>query len=301
VRGPGTRGSRVGISRPVRARTRAHHGVLLGPGCLAVRSAGCPTQNGKPATSAYGAGIILDAARALERAVSAGSERSRARRAADSTEGCRPGRGSRKAVPYRRGVGGAPIGPAGPSNQLAIVGPGPDHLVLTHPRPLVRLLDRRLTPLSNPLMRPVSMPERQHHVRGGDHRGRPASETPEARAESRRSPQGSPRCHATTRAGGACLVRVEPSKARCRFHGGPSTGPRIEEGRARIAEAQRRRSRLSGQRVHQISWRLSAWADRLLLTHWRPLVRLLDVGYPRLVARRNRTSEFAKRMSESGV
>jgi hypothetical protein len=148
---------------------------------------------------------------------------------------------------------------------------------------------------------PVSMPERQHHVRGGDHRGRPASETPEARAESRRSPQGSPRCHATTRAGGACLVRVEPSKARCRFHGGPSTGPRIEEGRARIAEAQRRRSRLSGQRVHQISWRLSAWADRLLLTHWRPLVRLLDVGYPRLVARRNRTSEFAKRMSESGV
>ena len=29
-----------------------------------------------------------------------------------------------------------------------------------------------------------------------------------------------PKCHARTRAGGACLVRVEPNKARCRFHGG---------------------------------------------------------------------------------
>jgi hypothetical protein len=52
-----------------------------------------------------------------------------------------------------------------------------------------------------------------------------------------------PRCHARTRAGGACLVRPEPGKARCRFHGGLSTGPRTEEGRARIAEAQRRRWR----------------------------------------------------------
>jgi hypothetical protein len=52
-----------------------------------------------------------------------------------------------------------------------------------------------------------------------------------------------PRCHARTRAGGGCLVRVEPGKARCRFHGGLSTGPRTEEGRVRIAEAQRRRWR----------------------------------------------------------
>jgi hypothetical protein len=38
-------------------------------------------------------------------------------------------------------------------------------------------------------------------------------------------------------------VRVESGKARCRFHGGLSTGPRSEEGRARISEAQRRRWR----------------------------------------------------------
>ncbi len=52
-----------------------------------------------------------------------------------------------------------------------------------------------------------------------------------------------PRCGAKTRAGGACLVRAEPGKARCRFHGGLSTGPKTEAGRARIAEAQRERWR----------------------------------------------------------
>jgi hypothetical protein len=50
-----------------------------------------------------------------------------------------------------------------------------------------------------------------------------------------------PRCGAKTRAGGTCMVRVEFGKARCRFHGGLSTGPKTEAGRARIAEAQRRR------------------------------------------------------------
>lgn len=50
-----------------------------------------------------------------------------------------------------------------------------------------------------------------------------------------------PRCEAKTRAGGACAVRVEAGKRRCRFHGGKSTGPKTAEGRARIAEAQRLR------------------------------------------------------------
>jgi GAF domain len=45
-------------------------------------------------------------------------------------------------------------------------------------------------------------------------------------------------------AGGTCMVRVEFGKARCRFHGGLSTGPKTEAGRGRIAEAQRRRWRL---------------------------------------------------------
>ena len=50
-----------------------------------------------------------------------------------------------------------------------------------------------------------------------------------------------PRCGAWTQTGAPCLVRVEPGKRRCRFHGGLSTGPRTTEGKARIAAAQRRR------------------------------------------------------------
>src|SRR5262249_28553147 len=52
-----------------------------------------------------------------------------------------------------------------------------------------------------------------------------------------------PRCCAKTRAGAPCIMRVVPGKRRCRFHGGLSTGPRTMEGRARIAEVQRRRWR----------------------------------------------------------
>jgi len=50
-----------------------------------------------------------------------------------------------------------------------------------------------------------------------------------------------PRCGARTRKGVPCLVRVEPGKRRCRFHGGLSCGPTTAEGKARIAAAQRRR------------------------------------------------------------
>jgi hypothetical protein len=58
-----------------------------------------------------------------------------------------------------------------------------------------------------------------------------------------------PRCGARTRAGGSCMVRVEPGKARCRFHGGLSTGPKTAAGRARIAEVQRRRWRAYRERI----------------------------------------------------
>lgn len=57
-----------------------------------------------------------------------------------------------------------------------------------------------------------------------------------------------PLCGACNRQGRPCAVRVEPGKARCRFHGGLSTGPRTAEGKARIAEAQRRRWALFRER-----------------------------------------------------
>jgi transcriptional regulator with XRE-family HTH domain len=48
-------------------------------------------------------------------------------------------------------------------------------------------------------------------------------------------------CGARTRKGTPCRNKSEPGKKRCKFHGGKSTGPRTAEGKARIAEAQRRR------------------------------------------------------------
>jgi hypothetical protein len=54
------------------------------------------------------------------------------------------------------------------------------------------------------------------------------------------------------RAGGCCQVRSEPGKARCRFHGGKSTGPKTQAGRARIAEAQRLRWLAYRQRVRAV-------------------------------------------------
>lgn len=54
-------------------------------------------------------------------------------------------------------------------------------------------------------------------------------------------PNDRPTCGAKTRAGGTCGNKVIPGKTRCHFHGGKSTGPRTVEGRARIAEAQRKR------------------------------------------------------------
>ena len=49
-------------------------------------------------------------------------------------------------------------------------------------------------------------------------------------------------CGARTRRGTACKCKALRTKRwRCRLHGGLSTGPKTVEGRARIAEAQRRR------------------------------------------------------------
>jgi transcriptional regulator with XRE-family HTH domain len=48
-------------------------------------------------------------------------------------------------------------------------------------------------------------------------------------------------CGAKTRKGLSCRNKSEAGKARCKFHGGKSTGPKTAEGKARIAEAQRKR------------------------------------------------------------
>ena len=50
-------------------------------------------------------------------------------------------------------------------------------------------------------------------------------------------------CGAKTRRGTPCLAKAMPDKARCRMHGGLSTGPKTIEGRERVAQAQRFRWR----------------------------------------------------------
>jgi len=52
---------------------------------------------------------------------------------------------------------------------------------------------------------------------------------------------GAQTCGARTRAGHPCKSRVIYASGRCKNHGGKSTGPRTAEGKARIAEAQRKR------------------------------------------------------------
>ena len=49
------------------------------------------------------------------------------------------------------------------------------------------------------------------------------------------------RCGARTRRGTACLCQGDGRGGRCKFHGGASTGPKTEAGRAKIAALQRAR------------------------------------------------------------
>ena len=58
-----------------------------------------------------------------------------------------------------------------------------------------------------------------------------------------------PRCGALCRTGEPCQMRVVKGKKRCRLHGGLSTGPKTAEGRARIAESNRRRRKLGQVRT----------------------------------------------------
>lgn len=51
-------------------------------------------------------------------------------------------------------------------------------------------------------------------------------------AENRAKQAGGP-CGARTRAGHPCRSKPEPGKRRCKWHGGRSTGPQTEAGRAR--------------------------------------------------------------------
>ena len=56
------------------------------------------------------------------------------------------------------------------------------------------------------------------------------------------------RCGAKTRAGTPCQKPALRGKTRCQLHGGKSTGPRTEAGRARIAAAHTTHGRLTKEK-----------------------------------------------------
>jgi hypothetical protein len=58
------------------------------------------------------------------------------------------------------------------------------------------------------------------------------------------NPDNAPRCGAKTRAGAPCRAAAMPN-GRCRMHGGPSTGPRTEEGKARIRASRTKHGRFT--------------------------------------------------------
>lgn len=63
----------------------------------------------------------------------------------------------------------------------------------------------------------------------------------EAQRKSTRAEMRRRTCGALTRKATKCRLKSEPGKQRCRLHGGLSTGPTSSAGKARIAEAQRKR------------------------------------------------------------
>jgi hypothetical protein len=97
-------------------------------------------------------------------------------------------------------------------------------------------------------------------------------------------------CGAKTRAGGCCQVRSEPGKARCRFHGGKSTGPKTQAGRARIAAAQRLRWRTYRARGRMVNGSGLNYSECVILNcggrepRWPDLISwssLDEIGRPR--------------------
>ena len=73
------------------------------------------------------------------------------------------------------------------------------------------------------------------------------------------------RCDAKTRSGGLCRKYPIAGKRRCRLHGGLSTGPKIAEGRARIAAAQFKHGRY-------VNWRALRAKEKFYYKQIRMLI-----------------------------
>ena len=60
------------------------------------------------------------------------------------------------------------------------------------------------------------------------------------------------RCGAKTRAGGPCQNPAIKNRARCKLHGGRSTGPTTEQGKARVVAAHTKHGRRSRAHMEKV-------------------------------------------------
>ena len=84
------------------------------------------------------------------------------------------------------------------------------------------------------------------------------------------------RCGARTKAGTPCQRPAVKKTGRCTRHGGKSTGPRTEEGRARIAAAQTTHGRLTKEKRAEARQR--AQVGREIRAELRDIVREAIAG-----------------------
>jgi len=84
------------------------------------------------------------------------------------------------------------------------------------------------------------------------------------------------RCGAKTRKGTECQRPANKRNGRCRVHGGASTGPRTEEGRARISDANLRHGRYTKDKLEKR--RENADKGREIRKELRQLERELIAG-----------------------
>ena len=77
------------------------------------------------------------------------------------------------------------------------------------------------------------------------------------------------RCDARTRSGMPCAKYPIKGKRRCRLHGGLSTGPKTEAGKARIAAAQLKHGRYLNWRVRRAKEKFYYKKIRMLMAQAR--------------------------------
>jgi len=84
------------------------------------------------------------------------------------------------------------------------------------------------------------------------------------------------RCLAKTRRGTECQKPAIKGRSRCQLHGGRSTGPRTEEGRARIAAAHYKHGNRTNERLAEN--KALAQSNREIWAAFRAEVALMKAG-----------------------